>query len=113
MPHRGVYFGLVGADSARFGEAIVGFVGGIERHLEDFGEVQSVAARAFGDLLAAAEAVGDDEPVGRSATDGGEELEFSDGGGDIVLVVLEAEGSGHAAARGSGGLEVDADAVQE
>ena len=45
--------------------------------------------------------------------DGGEEFEFADGLGDFVFVMFEAEGTGHAAASGSGGLEVDAEAVEE
>jgi hypothetical protein len=75
--------------------------------------VEGVAGGALGDLLAAAESVGDDEPVGGGTADGREKFEFADGLGDVVVVVLEAEGSGHAAASGSWGLEVDADAVEE
>jgi len=70
--------------------------------LDDFGYVQGVAVGALGNLFAATEAVGDDEPVGRSAADSGEEFEFADGHGDVVLVALEAEGAGHAAASGGG-----------
>ena len=92
------------ADGAGFGIGIVDVESrGLERHLEDFGQVEGVAVGALGDLLAATEAVGDDEPVGRGVADGGEEFEFADGHGDVVLVVLEAEGSGHAAASGGGG----------
>ncbi len=76
--------------------------------------MQGAAVGALGDLLAAAESVGDDEPVGGGFADGGEEFEFADGLGDVVLVdPLEAEGSGHAAASGGGRLEVDAEAVEE
>ncbi len=75
--------------------------------------MEGVAAGALGDLLAAAESVGDDEPVGGGLADGGEKFEFADGFGDLIFVVLEAEGSGHAATSGGGRPEVDADAVQE
>src|ERR1700721_2265015 len=62
-----------------------------------------VTSCALRDLLAATESVADD----------GEKFECANGRGDIVLVVLEAEGSGHAAASRSGSLEVDADAAQQ
>ena len=69
--------------------------------------------RSLGDLLAATEAVGDDQPVGRRPADGGKEFEFADGDRQVVLVGLEAEGAGHAAAARGGALEVDAQAVQD
>src|ERR1051326_4253928 len=75
--------------------------------------MQRVASGELGDLLAATEAVGDDQPVGGCLADGGEQFELADGGGDGVLVVLEAEGSGHAAASRGWRLEVDAEAAQE
>ena len=56
----------------------------------------------LGDLLAATESVGDDEPVVGGAADGGKKFEFSDSCGDFVFVVLEAERSSHAAASGGG-----------
>jgi len=40
-------------------------------HLQDFGEVEGVATGALGNLLAATEAVGDDERVGRGSAHGG------------------------------------------
>ena len=67
----------------------------------------------MGDLLAATEAVGDDEPVGWGAANGREEFEFADGHGDVIFLAFEAEGAGHTAATGSGALEVDAEAAQE
>jgi hypothetical protein len=82
-------------------------------HLQDFCQVQGAAGCELGDLFAATEAVGDDEAVGRRIAYGGQEFELSDGGGDFVFVVFEAEGAGHTAATGSRGLEVDAQAVQE
>lgn len=84
----------------------------VERHLDDFGKVQRVTGRTLGNLLAATEAVGDDEPVGRSVADGGHEFELSDGDGDVVLVRFEAEGTSHAAASGGGTLEVDAETAE-
>jgi len=53
-----------------------------KRHLQDFGEVQSVAVGALGDLLAATEAVGDDERLRGGGADCREEFEFADGLGD-------------------------------
>lgn len=67
----------------------------------------------MGDLFAATEAVGDDEPVVGGLADGGHEFEFADGDGDVVFVALEAEGAGHAAAAGCGALEVDAEAAED
>src|SRR5580692_9514797 len=75
--------------------------------------MEGAAVGHLGDLLAAAEAIGDDQPVGGGAANGGEEFEFADGGGNFVFVALEAERSGHAAASGRGGLEVDAEAAQK
>lgn len=43
------------------------------------------------DLLAAAEAVSQDERFGRGLADCGQQFEFSDGEGDVVLIFLEAE----------------------
>ena len=87
----------------------------IDRHLHDFRQVEGVAGRGLGDLLAATEAVGDDQPVGRGVADGGEKFEFADGDRQVVLVFIpfEAEGACHAAAAGGGAAEVDAQAVQD
>ena len=46
------------------------------------------------------------------AADGGEEFEFTDGDGDVVFIGFETEGTGHAAASGSGSLEVDTEAAE-
>ena len=75
--------------------------------------MKSAALRALCDLFAAAEAVGDDQPILGGMANGGEEFEFADGHGDSVFVAFEAEGAGHAAAPRGRGLEVDADAVQD
>jgi len=84
-----------------------------QRHLEDLGEVQGLAVGALGDLFAATEAVGDDQAVGGSTADGGEEFEFTDGHGNVVFVALEAERAGHTAASGGGLAEVDAETAQD
>ena len=72
-----------------------------------------MAIGLLGDLLAATETVGDDEPVGRSLADGGQKFEFADGFRDVVFLFFEAEGSGHAAASGSRRGEIDAHALAE
>ena len=50
----------------------------VERELEDFGQVERAARRALGDLFAATETVGDDEPIGWRLADGRQEFEFAD-----------------------------------
>src|SRR5579872_6445037 len=75
--------------------------------------MERVTSGALGDLLATTESVGDDEPVVRCFAHRGEKLEFADGAGDVVVLAMEAEGSGHPTAAGSGRLEVDAEAAQE
>ena len=67
----------------------------------------------MGDLFAATETVGNDEPVGWRLADGGKKFEFADGDGDFVLIWFKTEGAGHAAATGSRSVEVDADAAQD
>ena len=84
----------------------------MECHAENFSQMKCASVCTLRDLLVAAEAVGDHQPVGGGLADGREEFEFADGDGDIVFVALEAEGAGHAAATGSGRLEVDADAAE-
>src|SRR6266404_6912381 len=67
----------------------------------------------LGDLLAATETVGDDEPVSGSLPDGRQEFEFADGFRDLVFVLFETERSGHAAASGSRRGEGDAQALED
>src|SRR5580693_872183 len=81
--------------------------------LQNLGQVKGMAGSALGDLFAATKAVSDDQPVGRSAADGGEEFEFADGDRNIIFVGFEAEGAGHAAAAGSGALEIDTQPAQD
>lgn len=78
-----------------------------------FGEVHRVFVTELGDLLAAAETVGDDESVGIGRLDGGQQTVVGDGFGDFVLVALEAEGSGHAAAAGLNGFDDGTGVAQE
>lgn len=75
--------------------------------------MQRVSIRALANLLAAAEAVGDHQPVGRRFADGGEEFEFPDGGGDVIFVGLKAERPGHPAAAGSWCLEIEAHPAED
>ena len=41
----------------------------MESHVEDFGKVQRLSACGLRDLFAAAEAVSDDQPIGRGLAD--------------------------------------------
>src|SRR5690349_3187855 len=75
--------------------------------------MEGLAAGELGDLLAAGEAIGDDERVGAGAADGGQERALSDPNRDVVVVLLETEGAGHAAAAGVEDFEVEAEAAQE
>src|SRR6201997_720263 len=75
--------------------------------------MEGVAVRGLANLLAAAESVGDHQPVWRSLADGGEEFEFADGGGDVVLFGFKSERAGHAATAGSWRLEIKADAGED
>src|SRR5438309_4695560 len=75
--------------------------------------MKGVTVCGLANLLAAAESVGDHQPVWRSLADGGEEFEFADGGGDVVLFGFKSERAGHAAAAGSWRLEINADAGED
>ena len=73
---------------------------------ESFGEVDGLLVAELVDLLAATEAVGDDEGAGRGGVDGGEQVMVGDGFGDFELVGFKPEWPGHAAAAGLDGLTV-------
>src|SRR4029077_18854528 len=88
--HPGV-FGIVLRRGIKDREAFRGFGCFAEGHLKNFGEVQGVAIGFLGNLLAATETVGDDEPVGWSLADGGQEFEFANGFRDLVFFLFEAE----------------------
>src|SRR5579862_8207113 len=61
--HRGAHFGMALADDLRFRKRVIPVQsGGLERLLQNLGDVQGMASGALGDLLAATESVGDDEP---------------------------------------------------
>ena len=111
-PHPGV-FGVVLRRRFEHGVAFGSFGGFEQGHLEDFGQVQGVPVGLLGDLLAAAETVGYDQPVGGSLADGGEEFQFAYGFRNGVFISFEAEGSGHAAASGGGRGVVDAHALED
>ena len=74
--------------------------------------MQRVAVSFLGNLLAATEAVGNDEPVGGGLADGGEKFQLSDGFRNFVLLFFEAEGPGHSATSRGGRGELDAHAAQ-
>lgn len=81
--------------------------------MQNFCQVHRVARRGLRNLFAAAETIGDDEPVGGSVADGRKKLELADGLGDFIFIALEAKRASHSAASGSGSGEVDADAAKE
>src|ERR1022692_22318 len=72
-----------------------------------------MAIGLLGNLLAAAKAVRDNKPVGRSLADGRQQFKFADGFRDRVFFFFEAERSSHAAASGGGRGEVDAHALED
>jgi hypothetical protein len=65
--------------------------------------MEGLARGQLRDLLAATEAVGDDDGGWAGGLDGGEQALVGDGLGDFEFVGLEAEGAGHAAAAGLDG----------
>src|SRR5688572_21561776 len=71
--------------------------------------MERTAAGRLGDLLAAAEPVGDDERVGRGLPDLGKEDPLADREGDVVVRLLEAERARHPATAGVRDREVEAD----
>src|SRR5580704_8194407 len=91
-------FGIVLRRGIEHWETFWRFSGLSNRHLEHFGEMQCVAVRLLGNLLAATETVGNDEPVSRSLANGGQQFKFADGFRNFVFVFFKAERSGHAAA---------------
>jgi len=60
--------------------------------------VHRLPPRRLRDLLPAAETIGDDERLWRCAADGGQQHELSDLHRHLVVIGLEAEAAGHAAA---------------
>jgi len=80
---------------------------------KDFGEVHGAARGVLRDLLAATEAIGDEESVGRGAADGGQQDAFTEDLRDLEFFALEAERPGHAAAAGVEQFDLSAGAAQE
>jgi len=72
---------------------------------EGFSEVHGLAVAELGDLLAATEAVGNDEGEGAGGLDGRQKAVVGDGLGDLEFICFEAEGSGHAATAGLDGFD--------
>jgi hypothetical protein len=93
-------------------ETLGSFAGFAQSHLENFGQVERVPIGFLRNLLAATEAIGHDQPIGRSLADGGQKFEFANGFRDAIFFFFEAECSSHAAAPGGGGGEGDAHAVE-
>ena len=69
--------------------------------------------RELRDLLAATEAVGDEDGSRSGGFDGGEQILVGDGFRDFELIRLKAEGAGHAATAGLDGLDRGAGLAQE
>src|ERR1035438_6606612 len=83
-------FGIVAGGSVEQRNAFGAFGRFPKGHLQDFGEVQGVAVGFLRDLLATAEAVGDDEPVGGRLANGGGEVKVADGGRGGCIFFFEA-----------------------
>src|SRR5215218_3216875 len=65
---------------------------------QDFGQVERAPARGLEDLLAATEAVREEDGLGRGLADGRQEDPLGAGHGDFVVPLFEAESARHAAA---------------
>src|ERR1051325_1987160 len=72
-----------------------------DRQVEHLGEVQGTPAGRLGDLLATAEAVGDDQRFGRRLAHGGQQGALTALHGYPVMLLLEPEGARHTADRKS------------
>ena len=82
-------------------------------HANDFSQMEGVAAGTLADLFTAAEAIGDQQGVGGGRTNGWKQLQLSDGEGNVVSVVFETEGTGHATAPGGGSMKIDTQFTQD
>ena len=58
--------------------------------------MEAAAGGVLRDLLAATEAIGDEDGVRASGADGGQKAAFGEGLGDLELIAFKAEGAGHA-----------------
>src|SRR5690606_23870829 len=81
----------------------------LQRHPQHLGEVERAAVRGLADLLAATEPVRDDDRVLAGLADRWQQHALAGADRDLVLLRLEAERAGHAAAAGVEDLEVQAD----
>ena len=82
-------------------------------HLNYFRKMQGMSTGFLGDLFAAAKPVGNDEGFGTRVADGGQQLKFANFARDLVLIVLESEGAGHATASWGGRIEIEAHPGQD
>src|SRR5581483_10908541 len=93
------------ADQCRLRKPAVGFapllrdrLAAVQRHLQHLRRVQRPPARGLFDLLLTAEAVGDQQRVVAGGAGRGQELLLADLHRHVVVLGLEAERAGHAAA---------------
>src|SRR5882672_5483824 len=75
--------------------------------------MQGLTVGFLGNLLAAAEAVGDDQPVGGRLADSWQKFELPDSFRHVVFLFFEAESSRHAAASGCWSGEIDPHPAQD
>src|SRR4051794_38230827 len=81
--------------------------------LDRLRDMDRMPVRELLDLGPAAEAVGEDQALGRSLANGREESSLADRDGDVVLAGLEPERARQPATPGIEHLEVEAEALQE
>ena len=110
-PNPGI-FGIFPGRGIENWKALWSFARLMQGHLQNFGEMERMAIGLLRDLLAATETIGDDEPVGRSAADGGKKFKFADGFRNVVFVFFKSKSSRHSAASRSRRGEIDAHALQ-
>src|SRR4029077_2532962 len=71
--------------------------------------MQRLAAGGLDNLLAATEAVGDDQCVARGVANLWQQDSLADAHGDLVVIALESERAGHSAASGVRLLDIESD----
>src|ERR1700704_1514128 len=70
----------------------------VRGHLQPLRHMESVSVRALGNLFAATETVSDDQPIRGGATNRRQKLKLTDSHRQVILIRLETERAGHAAA---------------
>src|SRR5215813_12946983 len=80
--------------------------------MDGFRQVDRRTPRALHNLLAAAEAVGNDERVCKRPTHGRQKFELRDRERDVTLLFFEPESASHPTASGRGHFELCAHALQ-